>query len=117
MERSTTIFATADLVDNKNSKSYLLLLNIFMWDPFNDEGIGSSFTCPHCSMDNSSSILTTANERETGKSNALVPRTVWDQGWVCLIVRAIYSCIPQQKIISYHADVLNPRDSVFLLFF
>ena len=116
MERSPTIFVTADLVDNKNSESYLLLLNMFMWDPINDEGIGSSFTCPHCSMDDSSSILTTTNEWETGKSNALVPRTVWDQGWVCLIVRAIYSCIVQQKIISYHADVLNQRDSVFLLF-
>ena len=66
----------ADLVDNKNSEDYLLLPNIFIWNPINDEGTDSSFTCPHCSMDGSSSILTTTNEWETGKSNALVPRPV-----------------------------------------
>ena len=106
----------ADLVDNKSSEHYLLLPNIFIWDPINDEGIDSSFTCPHCSMDSSSSILTTTNEWETGKSNALVPRTPWDQGWVCLIVGRIYSCAAQHKIFSYHADILNQTDSVFLPF-
>ena len=69
----------ADLVENTNFEDYLLFPNIFIWDPSNDEGIDSSFICPHCSMDDSSSILTTTNEWETGKSNALVPRTVWDQ--------------------------------------
>ena len=71
----------ANLVDNKNSEDYLLLPNIFIRDPINDEGIDSSFNCPYCFMDGSSTILTTTSEWETGKSNALVLRTVWYQGW------------------------------------
>ena len=104
------------MVDNKNSEDYLLLPDISIWDPINDEGIDSSFTCPHCSVDGSSSILTTTILWEIGKSNALVPKTVWDQGWVCLIVGRIYSCVVQHKIVSYHAGILNQIDSVFLTF-
>ena len=67
-------------------------------------------------MDGSSSILTTTNEWKTGKSNALIPRTVWYQGWVRLIVGRIYSCVAQHKIVSYHAGILNQIDSDFLPF-
>ena len=67
-------------------------------------------------MDGSSLILTTTNEWETRKSNALVPRTVLDQGWVCLIVGRICSCVVQHKIFSCNAGIVNQIGNIFLPF-